>query len=351
MRRNGIFRLIKVKKMNDKKCIELVVPCYNEEKCISLFYDRIKEVFEENAMRGYDFIITYVDDGSKDHTMKEIKAVVERADAGIVQYISLSRNFGKESAIYAGLSKSTGDYVAILDADLQHPPELLKEMLIAIEEEGYDCASARRVSRKGEPFIRSMFSRAFYHIINQITVIDLVPGSTDYRLMKRSVVEAIVSMSERERFTKGIYAWVGFKNKWIEYENVERAAGNTTWNFWGLVRYAYTGFLAFATTPLRGVIYLGMLIVLFSIIWAIWLYVEALKTPYALRNGYSSLMILMLFLGGVIITILGMIGEYMARIYMEVKNRPIYFARETNIGQEAVDELVKEESISARGKE
>lgn len=330
--------------MNDKKYIELIVPCYNEEKCISLFYDRIKEVFAENEMRGYDFIITYVDDGSKDYTMKEIKAVVERADTGIVQYISLSRNFGKESAIYAGLSKSTGDYVAILDADLQHPPELLEKMLTAIEDEGYDCASARRVSRKGEPVIRSMFSRAFYHIINQITVIDLVPGSTDYRLMKRSVVEAIVSMSERERFTKGIYAWVGFRNKWIEYENVERAAGNTTWNFWGLVRYAYTGFLAFATTPLRGVIYLGMIIVLFSIIWAIRLYVGALKTPYALRSGYSSLMILMLFLGGVIITILGMIGEYMARIYMEVKNRPIYFARETNIGQEAVDEMIKEET-------
>lgn len=330
----------------ENKYIELIVPCYNEEKCVSIFYDRIKQVFSE--MTGYDFIITYIDDGSKDHTMDEIKKVVARADAGRVQYISLSRNFGKESAIYAGLSKCTGDYVAILDADLQHPPELLKQMLVAIEEEGYDCASARRVSRKGEPFIRSMFSRAFYHIINHITVIDLVPGSTDYRLMKRSVVEAIVSMTERERFTKGIYAWVGFKNKWIEYENVERAAGKTTWNFWGLVRYAYSGFLAFATTPLRGVIYLGMIIVVISIVFAINIYLSALKTPYSQRTGYASIMILMLFLGGVIITILGMIGEYMARIYMEVKNRPIYFARETNIGQEKVDEMVKEESAMDR---
>ena len=323
------------------KIIELIVPCYNEDKCVKLFYNRIKEVFSE--MPKYDFIITYIDDGSKDHTMDEIKEVVASADTGRVQYISLSRNFGKEAAIYAGLSKCTGDYVALLDADLQHPPELLKEMIVAIEEEGYDCASARRVSRKGEPFIRSLFSRAFYHIINQITVIDLVPGSTDYRLMKRSVVEAIVSMTERERFTKGIYAWVGFKNKWIEYENVERVAGSTTWNFWGLVRYAYSGFLAFATTPLRGVIYFGMIIILISIISAIYIYVEAIKTPNVERNGYASIMILMLFLGGVIIAILGMIGEYMARIYMEVKNRPIYFARETNIGQETVDEMVKEE--------
>lgn len=324
------------------KTVELIVPCYNEEKCIRIFYDRIKEVFAE--MPNYSFIITYIDDGSKDHTMDEIKKVVANADAGRVQYISLSRNFGKESAIYAGLSKCTGDYVALLDADLQHPPELLKPMLLAIEEEGYDCASARRVSRKGEPFIRSLFSRAFYHVINHITVIDLVPGSTDYRLMKRSVVDAIVSMTERERFTKGIYAWVGFKNKWIEYENVERVAGSTTWNFWGLLRYAYSGFLAFATTPLRGVIYFGMSIVLIAVIAAVYIYIGAMKTPNAERTGYASIMILILFLGGVIIAILGMIGEYMARIYMEVKNRPIYFARETNIGQEMVEEMLKKEN-------
>ena len=328
------------------KTIELIVPCYNEEKCISLFYKRIKEIFKE--MSQYDFIITFVDDGSKDHTMDEVKKIVTLAEVGQVQYISLSRNFGKESAIYAGLSKCTGDYVAVLDADLQHPPELLKQMIDAIENEGYDCASARRVSRRGEPFIRSIFSRAFYHIINHITVIDLVPGSTDYRLMKRSVVEAIVSMTERERFTKGIYAWVGFKNKWIEYENVERAAGKTTWNFGGLVRYAYSGFLAFATTPLRGVIYFGMLIILISVIFAVYIGIAALKTPDTERTGYASIMILMLFLGGVIIAILGMIGEYMARIYMEVKNRPIYFTRETNIGKKMVDEMVQEETNGFR---
>jgi glycosyltransferase involved in cell wall biosynthesis len=296
-------------------------------------------------MDGYGFIITYVDDGSNDNTMDEIKKVVERADNGSVQYISLSRNFGKEAAIYAGLSKCTGDYVALLDADLQHPPELLKEMLVAVDKEGYDCASARRVSRKGEPFIRSIFSRAFYHVINHVTVIDLVPGSTDYRLMNRNVVDAIVSMTEHERFTKGIYAWVGYRNKWIEYKNVERIAGKSTWNFWGLLRYAYTGFLAFATTPLRGVIYFGMIVVVLSVIFAIKLFVAALNTPGGVRNGYSSIMILILFLGGVIITILGMIGEYLARIYMEVKNRPIYFTRETNIGHDKVDEMIKDATI------
>lgn len=323
------------------KVIELIVPCYNEEKCIEIFFNRIKDVFSK--INGYQFLITFIDDGSKDHTMDKIKKIVDFAKEGQVQYISLSRNFGKEAAIYAGLSRSTGDYVAILDADLQHPPELLKQMIVAIEEEGYDCASARRVSRKGEPFIRSLFSRAFYQIINHITVIDLVPDSTDYRLMKRSVVEAIVSMTECERFTKGIYAWVGFKNKWIEYENVERIAGKTTWNFWGLVRYAYSGFLAFATTPLRGVIYFGTFIVALSVFFAVIIGVAAVRTSHTERTGYASIMILILFLGGVIITILGMIGEYMARIYMEVKNRPIYFERETNIGQEKVDDMIKEE--------
>ena len=312
-----------------RRKVELIVPCYNEEKCVEIFYRKIKEVFGD--MKNYDFILTFVDDGSKDGTVHEIKRIIKESGENRIRYISLSRNFGKEAAIYAGLSNSIGDYVACMDADLQHPPELLKEMIKAIEEEGYDCASARRCTRKGEPIIRSMFSRAFYHVINHITAIDLVPGSTDYRLMKRKVVDAIVSMTERERFTKGIYAWVGFKNKWIEYENVERVAGSTSWNFKGLVRYAYGGFIAFATTPLRGVVYIGMIIVLVAIVAAMRMWVAALNTPDVERTGYASIIILMLLLGGVTITILGMIGEYLARIYMEVKNRPIYFARETNI--------------------
>lgn len=316
--------------MSSKK-IELIVPCYNEEPCIKLFYDRTKQVFQD--FQGYCFIITFIDDGSRDNTLKEIKNVADQAEKGTVRYYSLSRNFGKESAIYAGLENATGDFVAVMDADLQHPPELLKEMIKAIEEEGYDCASAKRVSRKGEPVIRSLGARAFYWIINKITVIDLVPGSTDYRLMKRSVAKAIVALTERERFTKGIYAWAGFKNKWIEYENVERAAGKTKWNLFGLFRYAYSGFIAFATTPLRGVIYFGMMIVFLSIIFAIYVGIAALKSPSA-RTGYASIIIIMLFLGGCIIMILGMIGEYLARVYMEVKHRPIYFVRETNVENE-----------------
>lgn len=314
------------------KTIEIIVPCYNEENCVSLIYARLKEVFGQ--LKEHDFIVTYIDDGSKDNTLQEIKKVVETADKGKVQYLSFSRNFGKEAAIYAGLSKSTGDYVTVMDADLQHPPELLAEMIAVIEEEGYDCATARRVSRKGEPPIRSAFSKAFYRIISKITAVELVPGSTDYRLMTRKVVEAIVSMPEYERFTKGLYAWAGYKNKWIEYKNVERAAGKSKWSFWGLLKYAYSGFVSFATTPLRGVVYLGLLTVFASVIAAIYILIGAINSGGDSRTGYASIMILMLFLGGVIITILGMIGEYLARIYMEVKRRPIYFERESNIDKE-----------------
>lgn len=314
------------------KTVEMIVPCYNEEECIALFYARVCEVFEN--LKEHRFIITYIDDGSKDGTLDEIKKLVKTAEKGRVQYLSFSRNFGKEAAIYAGLSKSTGDYVTIMDADLQHPPELLADMLEAIEKEGYDCASARRISRKGEPPVRSAFSKAFYRLISKVTAIELVPGSTDYRLMKRKVVEAVVSMPEYERFTKGLYAWAGYKNKWIEYKNVERAGGKSKWSFWGLLRYAYSGFISFATTPLRGVVYVGILTVLASIAGAIYILIGTINSGGDNRTGYASIMILMLFLGGVIITILGMIGEYLARIYMEVKRRPIYFERESNIDKE-----------------
>ena len=332
------------------KTIELIVPCYNEEKCIVLFYEAVQQVFKE--LIDFNVIITFVDDGSKDDTLNEIKRVASIAKEGVIQYIALSRNFGKESAIYAGLSKSTGDYVALIDADLQHPPELLVQMIDAIEKEGYDRATARRVSRKGEPLIRSVFSKAFYSIINHITVLDLISGSTDYCLMKRTVVDSIVSMRERERFTKGIYSWVGFKNKWIEYENVERIAGHTKWNFLGLLRYAYNGFIAFATTPLRGVVYLGIIITIVSFLYAATIGIAAVKNPSIPRTGYNSIMIVLLFLGGVIITTLGVIGEYLARIYMEVKNRPIYIERETNIerGSRSDQEKAETDNNTCSGK-
>lgn len=313
----------------NRKVIEVIVPCYNEEKCVPLIYNTIKEIFE--TIDEYDFILTYVDDGSKDHTLNEIKKIAEENKR--VHYISFSRNFGKEGAIYAGLSRSTGDYVALMDADLQHPPALLKDMIYAIEKEGYDCAAARRVSRKGEPPIRSSFSRFFYFLIKKITGMEMVQGSTDYRLMTRKVVKALISMPESERFTKGLYAWVGFNTKWIEYENVERAAGQTKWSFGGLVRYACNGFMSFTTTPLRGVVYFGIIIMIISLIYAIYIFVGALNNGSQGRTGYASLMVVLLFLGGVIISILGMIGEYLARIYMEVKHRPIYIERESNIGE------------------
>ena len=327
--------------------IELIVPCYNEEECIKLFYERICEVFSSDRLKDYDFTITYIDDGSKDDTMGEVKKVVKiheeslasgKNSKGHIQYISLSRNFGKESALYAGLKKASGDYICVLDADLQHPPELIEQMLDAIEKEGYDCASARRIARHGEPIFRKLFSKIFFGIINNLTGMDLVQGGTDYRLMKRKVAEAIVSMPESERFTKGIYSWIGFKNKWIEYKDVERVAGETTWSFRGLLRYALQGYMAFATTPLRGVVYLGSLVTVGAIAFAIFTFITSLSSPTAERNGYATLLIVMLLLGGVIITILGMIGEYMARIYMEVKNRPICFVRETNIKETGDEE-------------
>lgn len=325
-----------------RKSIELIVPCYNEQECIELFYKRIVEVFNKGRLADYDFIITFIDDGSKDDTMLEIKKVVDNATAGRIQYISLSRNFGKESALYAGLSKASGDYICVLDADLQHPPELIEDMIAAIEDEGYDCVSARRVARKGDSLFRRFFSKLFFSIINKITVMELVPGGTDYRLMKRKVAEAIVSLPETERFTKGIYSWIGFNNKWIEYKDVERVAGKTTWSFRGLVKYAMSGFVAFATTPLRGIIYFGSIITCLSIIFGIYTAVVAFNTPQAERTGYATIVLLIIFFSGIIITILGIIGEYMAKIYTEVKHRPIYLARETNIITTISDEHIKE---------
>lgn len=315
-----------------KKTIEIVVPCYNEEECVSLFYDRIKTVFAD-ALSRYAFRILFVDDGSKDATLEKVKQLADSAGDDIVRYLSFSRNFGKESAIYVGLANSTGDYVAVMDADLQHPPELLPEMLKAIEEEGYDSCAAQRTNRKGEPIVKSLFSKSFYHIMNRMTVIDLVPGSTDYRMMTRQMTDAVVSLGERERFTKGIYAWVGFKTKWIPYENVARVAGKSKWSFSGLFNYAGNGIIAFATTPLRGVIWMGMVIVLVAAIYAVYTATYVLMYPER-STGRATIILIMLFLGGVIITILGMIGEYLARIYMEVKQRPIYIVKESNIRTE-----------------
>lgn len=310
------------------KLIEIIVPCYNEEACLGVFYQKIKEVLD--SLKEYKWSILFIDDGSKDKTLEKIKELESSTADNSIHYLSFSRNFGKEAAIYVGLAHSTGDYVVVMDADLQHPPELIPKMLNTIEEDGYDSCAAQRINRHGEPIIKSLFSRAFYHIMNRMTVIDLVPGSTDYRMMTRQMADAVVSLSERERFTKGIYAWVGFKTKWIPYENVARVAGITKWSFTKLFNYASSGIIAFATTPLRAAIWIGMMIVLGAFIYAVYTATYVLMYPER-STGRATIVLIMLFLGGVIITILGIIGEYLARIYMEVKQRPLYIIKESNL--------------------
>lgn len=318
--------------------IELIVPCYNEEQCVIPFANTVGELFNDNStLNNYKYHITFIDDGSSDSTLKVIKSLCETDNH--IGYISFSRNFGKEAAIYAGLENSFGDYVVLLDADLQHPPEIIPQMLEAVKEEGYDCATARRVSKRKESAVRRGGSNAFYRLFSKLTGLKLVSGSTDFRLMKRAVVQAILAMPERERFTKGIYQWIGFKNKWIEYVNVERVNGTTKWSARGLFKYAFNGFIAFATTPLRFIVYLGLFVVLAAFILSLIAVIQYFR--YGTNgSGFATLWITMLFLGGVIITSLGIIGEYMARIYMEVKNRPLYIVRDAKMS-EVVDDDVR----------
>lgn len=309
------------------KRIEIIVPCYNEELCIEAFYKATSEVMD--GLSDYTYSYLYINDGSRDATLGKIRGLAEKHGSDKIKYISFTRNFGKEAAIYAGFENCTGDYVVLMDADLQHPPELIPKMLENLEN-GHDCCGARRTSRKGEPIIRSIFSKEFYRIINRITGMNLVQGGSDYRIMTNQMAKAIVSLSERERFIKGIMSWVGFDTVWIEYKNVERYAGSTKWSLGGLVRYAWHGFVSFATTPLRAVIWLGLLVVMISFIYGI-------KLAYLSFSGIrpwtdtTTILILLIFFSGVVIGILGIIGEYMARIYLELKGRPIYISKETNL--------------------
>ena len=308
----------------------MIVPCYNEKECISLLCTEVQRVFA--GIEDYDWSILFVDDGSRDGTMSEIRKAVEEFGEHRIKYISFSRNFGKEAAMLAGLEYGDADYYAIMDADLQHPPALLPEMLKAFEE-GYDVCGARRVSRKGEPPIRSFFSRAFYQVINRITGMELTPGGSDFRVMKREVGEAIASMHESQRFIKGIYSYVGFRTKWIPYDNVERSAGKTKWSFGGLAAYAVNGFFSFAVTPLRIAVWMGFLIDLITLVFGIRFFWHVL-TSNDERTGYGSTVLLIAFFGGTIILLLGIIGEYLARIYMEVKRRPAYVVREFGIEED-----------------
>ncbi len=303
--------------------LSIVVPCFNEEESIGIF---LKEI--QNILDDYDYEIIYVNDGSEDNTLKNIKEIADSNSN--IKYISFSRNFGKESAIYAGLKNASGDLICVMDADLQHPPSLLPEMIEAITKENYDIAAARRVSRKGEPKIKSFFSHLFYKVFNRLSKMKLMEGATDYRMMTRQVVDSVLELNEYNRFSKGLFQWVGFNTKWIEYENVERIAGKTTWSFWGLVSYSIEGIVAFTTTPLTVSILLGTI---FSII--AFIYMVFIITKYLLYSdpvqGFATIMSVILFLGGIQLLFIGVLGKYLEKTYIETKNRPIFIVKESNI--------------------
>lgn len=306
--------------------LSIVVPCYNEEESVGLFLNEIQK-----TLADYNFEIIYINDGSSDNTLETIK---KQADANSnVKFISFSRNFGKESAIYAGLKNASGDRACIMDADLQHPPQLLPEMIDAIENEGYDIAAARRVSRKGEPKIKSFFSRTFYKLFNRISEMDLVEGATDYRVMTRQVVDSIMQLSEYNRFTKGLFQWVGFETKWIPYENVERVAGETTWSFWGLFKYSIEGIVAFTTAPLSISTFLGTIISVVAFIYMLFIIAKYLLYSDSVQ-GFATIMCGILLLGGIQLLSIGILGKYLEKTYKETKNRPIFIVKETNIDDE-----------------
>ena len=305
--------------------ISVVVSCYNEEKALPLFYKEIERVRKQDFENIVDFEYIFVNDGFKDKTLDIIKQL--RAIDDKVRYVSFSRNFGKEAAMFAGLEASTGDYVTLMDADLQDPPALLKQMYDAIINEGYDSVGTRRVTRKGEPPIRSFFARMFYKIINKMSDIEMVDGARDYRLMKRQVVDAIISLKEYNRYSKGLFSFVGFNTKWIEYENVERVAGETKWSFWKLFRYAIEGITAFSTTPLIFASVLGIIFCVISFLAIIFIIVRTLIYGDP-TSGWPSLVCIIVFVSGIQLFSVGVIGQYLSKTYLEVKKRPIYIIKE-----------------------
>ena len=306
--------------------ISVVVSCYNEEKALPLFYNEMERVRKKDFEGIVEFEYIFVNDGSKDNTLKIIKELNQKDPK--VRYISFSRNFGKEAAMYAGLEAAEGDYVTLMDADLQDPPALLKQMYDAIKNEGYDSVGTRRVTRKGEPTIRSFFARMFYKIINKMSNIEMVDGARDYRLMKRQVVDSIISLKEYNRYSKGLFSFVGFDTKWIEYENVERVAGETKWSFWKLFKYAIEGITAFSTTPLIFSSIIGLIFCLVAFIAIIFIIVKTLiyGDPTA---GWPSMACIIVFVSGIQLFTIGIIGQYLSKTYLEVKRRPIYIIKET----------------------
>ncbi|MBQ6182654.1 MAG: glycosyltransferase family 2 protein [Clostridia bacterium] len=308
----------------NKKLISAIVPCYNEEEAIPFFYEEITRVAAQ--MESVDFEFIFIDDGSSDKTLEVLREYAQK-DAR-VRYVSFSRNFGKEAAMYAGLEASKGDYVAIMDADLQDPPSLLPEMLGYIENEGYDSVSTRRSNRKGEPPIRSLFARIFYGIINKISKVKMTPGARDFSLMKRRVVDAILSLPEYNRFTKGIFNWVGFKVKWLSYDNIQRVAGKTKWSFWKLFKYSIECIVAFSTAPLALASFFGFLFCFIALIGILVIIIRHFA-GVASAAGCASTLCVVLFVGGVQLFCTGILGTYISKTYLETKSRPLYITAET----------------------
>jgi glycosyltransferase involved in cell wall biosynthesis len=310
--------------------ISLIIPCFNEEDSLEPLYRElcaISDSMEKQYGAGFEFLL--INDGSRDRTLPILREMAEKDSR--VHYISFSRNFGKESCIYAGLQNCIGDYIAVLDADLQDPPSMLPLMYEGIVNEGYDCVAARRISRRGEPVIRSLFARGFYRLINRISKTKIVDGARDFSMMTRQVAEAILTMPEYNRFSKGIYSWVGFETKWLTYPNVERNKGSTKWSLKNLFLYAIDGIISFSTAPLIIASISGILLFLFSIVYIIYIVIKTFLygDPVA---GFPTLICVICFIGGIQLLCIGILGQYLAKTYMEVKKRPIYLIKESKLG-------------------
>ncbi|WP_054653302.1 glycosyltransferase family 2 protein [Limosilactobacillus equigenerosi] len=307
------------------KKLSIIVPCYNEQESISLFYPAVEKVVDK--IKSLETEYWFIDDGSSDQTLSEIKKI-NVSNPNQVHYVTFSRNFGKEAALYAGLQAATGDYVVVMDVDLQDPPEYLVEMYETLSTTDYDCVGTRRTSRTGEAKLKSFLSDKFYDVINRISNTNIVNGARDYRMMTRQMVDAILSMTEYDRFSKGIFSWVGFKTRYLEYENVERVAGNTSWSMRKLFKYAFDGIMDFSQAPLSLAVWIGGASFILSLIGVVFVVIRHFVAPATSVFGWASLVSIILMIGGLQLLCLGIIGKYIGKIYLQVKNRPIYIVKE-----------------------
>lgn len=303
--------------------LSIIVPCFNEEEAVPYFYPAVAKVIAQMPVEPEYW---FIDDGSRDKTLAEIKQL--RSQDSRVHFVSFSRNFGKESALYAGLQQATGDYVVVMDVDLQDPPEFLPKMYDLIKNQDYDCIGTRRVDRKGEARFKSFLSDRFYHVVNKMSKTQIVPGARDYRMMTRQMVDAVLSMTEYNRFSKGIFAWVGFKTKYLDYHNVERVAGETDWTMWQLFKYALDGIVDFSEVPLNAAVWLGGAAFVASILGLLFVLIRKLIRPGIATNGWTSMLCVILLIGGLQLLCIGVLGKYIGRIYEQVKHRPIYIIKE-----------------------